>query len=194
LPFICYKKGLQRLVVTDHNTIAGALLARSLDPSTFIVGEEILTRQGELLAFFVKEPVPAGLSAFETIQLLRHQGAFISVSHPFDTLRKGHWDLSALSEIVPLIGAIEVFNSRCLSPHSNQQAADFAREHHLLTTVGSDAHSLHEVGASTLTLPEFDDSSSLTQALAHAVYNNHLSSPWVHFYSRYAAWKNRQRI
>jgi predicted metal-dependent phosphoesterase TrpH len=48
---ICQQKGIQRLVDTDHNSIEGALEARSLDLGRFIVGEEIMTTQGELLGF-----------------------------------------------------------------------------------------------------------------------------------------------
>ncbi len=80
------------MVVTDHNTIAGARAAQELDPELVIVGEEIKTTRGEILAFFVSEEVPAGLTPQETIARLKDQGAFISVSHPFDIYRGGHWD------------------------------------------------------------------------------------------------------
>ena len=112
----CQSKGLQRVVITDHNNIQGAVEANALDPHRFIVGEEIMTKQGELLGFFLKEQVPAGLSPMETIEILRSQGAFISVSHPFDAFRSGHWAPENLMNIVPYIDAIEVFNSRCLFP------------------------------------------------------------------------------
>ena len=39
----CKRKGLDRVVITDHNTIAGALHAQKLDPQRVIVGEEIMT-------------------------------------------------------------------------------------------------------------------------------------------------------
>ncbi len=56
----CSKKGINRLVITDHNTISGARQAFRLSPEMVIVGEEIMTRQGELLAAFVQEEIPAG--------------------------------------------------------------------------------------------------------------------------------------
>lgn len=188
---ICQKKNLQRLVITDHNTIEGALQAQIIDAHTFIAGEEVLTQQGELLGIFVKEPVPAGLPALETIHLLRHQGSFISVSHPFDRFRKGGWEVHDLLDILGYIDAIEVFNSRCLAPQDNLQAKDFARKYKLLGTVGSDAHSTGEIGAATLVLPEFDDPASLKQALSQAQSRLRLSPPWVHFYSRYASWRKK---
>src|SRR5574341_256822 len=115
----CRRKGIDRVVITDHNTIAGALLCQQIDPQRFIVGEEILTQAGELLAAYVQEEVPPGLEPKEAIRRLRDQGAFISVSHPFDTMRKGHWSLELLLEIAPLVDAIETFNARCYLPVYN---------------------------------------------------------------------------
>jgi predicted metal-dependent phosphoesterase TrpH len=188
----CQKKGIDRLVVTDHNAVVGAFLARDLDPSRFIVGEEIMTQQGELLAFFVQELVPAGLPAEEAIARLRSQEAFISVSHPFDLARSGHWQLDNLIKIVPDIDAVEIFNSRCISARSNTLAFNFSLKYHLMGTVGSDSHSLGEVGRSTLTLPDFHDAASLKSALMLAEPHARLSGPWVHFHSRYASWRKKK--
>jgi predicted metal-dependent phosphoesterase TrpH len=150
-----------------------------------------MTLQGKLIGIFVKENIPPGLPASKTIEIIRAQGAFISVAHPFDTYRKGHWDHNDLLDIVGYIDAIEVFNSRCLSPQFNQQAQDFAMQHKLLGTVGSDSHSLLEVGAASFIMPDFNDSSSLKQSLQTAQAQVKLSSPWVHFFSRYAAFRKR---
>jgi len=187
----CDHKGLQKLAITDHNTIFGALKAAELAPDRFIIGEEIMTQQGELLAFFLKEEVPDGLSAHQTLELLHAQGAFISVSHPFDALRQGHWREADLANILPGIDAIEMFNSRCLLPQYNMKAIIYAQQNHLLGTVGSDAHSLPEVGAATLTLPDFIDAASLKRALMLAEPHTHMSPPWVHFSSRYASCHKR---
>jgi predicted metal-dependent phosphoesterase TrpH len=189
----CRRKGIDRVVVTDHNTIAGAQHCRQIDPQRVIVGEEILTQDGELLAAFVQEEVPAGLEPREAIQRLRDQGAFISVSHPFDVMRKGHWSLPVLLEIAPLVDAIETFNARCYLPVFNTRAQQFAEKHGLLGTVGSDAHALFELGRATLRLPDFHDAASLKSYLPQAEQDVRRSSPWVHFASRWAAWvKKRQ--
>ncbi|MDY7042274.1 MAG: PHP domain-containing protein, partial [Chloroflexota bacterium] len=78
----CRRRGLDKIAVTDHNTIAGALALRELAPDLVIVGEEIKTSDGELIAFFVAEEIPAWLPLEETITRLRAQGAIIGVSHP----------------------------------------------------------------------------------------------------------------
>ena len=184
----CRKKDIDRIVVTDHNTTAGAFHAQKIDPHRVIVGEEILTQKGELLAAFVKEEIPAGLTPRETIDILRDQGAFISVSHPFDQMRKGHWQTSDLLEILPLVDAIETFNARCMSADFNRQAQDFAREHEVASTVGSDAHAAFEIGRAAMILPKFEDADSLKETLSQAQFETQLSSPLVHFTSRYAVW------
>jgi hypothetical protein len=185
----CQRKGLDRVVVTDHNTIQGALHAQKLDPQRLIVGEEIMTLEGELLAAYVSQEVPSGLPAEEAIAQLRRQNAFISVSHPFDVTRSGHWDLPDLLRILPLVDAIEIFNARCLLKEYNTQAQAFAREHNLPGTVGSDAHAAFELGRATLLLPDFQDAESLKAALPQAQAITRLSSPWVHFASVYAKWR-----
>lgn len=191
---ICLRRGIDRLVITDHNTISGARVAKELSPERIIVGEEIATTQGELLAIFVEEEVPSGLSPIEAISRLREQGAFISVSHPFDLVRSGHWELSDLLSIAPMVDAIEIFNSRCGRSIYNSRAQEFAQQHKLLGTAGSDAHSLIEIGRTTLELPTFTDAHGLRRSLKHARLQGILSPPWVHISSRYAVWRKSVEI
>jgi len=185
------RRGIDRVVVTDHNTIAGALAAQAIDPERVIVGEEIMTTEGELLAAFVQEEVPPGLSPEETIAPLRAQGAFISVSHPFDRMRSGHWTVESLRRILPLVDAIETFNARCMWPGFNRQAQRFAQAYGVPGTVGSDAHAVFELGRATLDLPPFHDAATLRAALPQARARLRLSAPWVHFTSRWAVWVKR---
>jgi hypothetical protein len=62
---------LDKVVINDHNTIAGAVVARTLDPELIIVGEEVMTTCGEILAFFVIREIPAGLSPLNPVNRLR---------------------------------------------------------------------------------------------------------------------------
>lgn len=184
----CRRKKLDRIIVTDHNTIAGALRARELDPERVIIGEEIMTTQGELLAAFVNDEIPAGLHPLEAIEKLRDQGAFISVSHPFDRWRKGHWDPEDLLAITPLVDAIETFNARCILPTFNEEAAEFALQNDLAGTVGSDAHAVMEIGKACMVLPDFKDATGLKAVIHRGEPYTDLSPPWIHFTSRYAVW------
>ena len=183
----CRRKGIDRVIITDHNTIEGAQTAQSLDPQLVIVGEEIMTTQGEILAAFVWEEIPKGLSPTETIQRLKDQGAFISVSHPFDELRAGGWQEADLLEILPHVDAIEVYNSRCMLPRFNRAARQFAERHNIAGTVGSDAHAAFELGRSLMLLQAFEGPVELREVIRRGVPRVRWSPPWFHLASRYAS-------
>ena len=181
------RKGIDRVIVTDHNSIAGAREAHGIDPEFVIVGEEIMTIKGEILAAFVKEEVPPGLTPLETINILKEQGAFISVSHPFDELRKGGWMENDLLEILPLVDAIEVYNSRCMLPRFNRRAELFAQKYNIAGTVGSDAHAAFEVGRSLLLLDQFTGPDEMRKVIRRGIPKVKWSPPWFHLTSRYAS-------
>jgi predicted metal-dependent phosphoesterase TrpH len=83
------ERGLTHLAITDHDRIDGALEARELAPQglTVIVGQEVKTTAGDLICLFLDEPIPAGLSAAETIAATRDQGGLVGIPHPFDRFR-----------------------------------------------------------------------------------------------------------
>jgi predicted metal-dependent phosphoesterase TrpH len=187
----CARKGIDRVIVTDHNGIDGALAARAVDPERIIVGEEILTAEGELLTAFVTSRIRPRRSARETIAALRDQGAFISVAHPFDHSRRGAWKEDDLLAIAPLVDAVEVFNSRCMSPAANRAALAFALHHDLAGTVGSDAHTAWELGRATLALPHFNNADELRAVIRQGQSRTRWSPPWIHLTSRYARLRKR---
>ena len=187
----CRRKGIDRVAITDHNTTAGGAYAQRLDPGRVIVGEEIMTQAGELLAFFVSQEVPPDLPPLEAICRLRDQCAFISVSHPYDQFRNGHWEEGDLLEILPLVDAIETFNARCMRAEFNRQAGALASQRGIPGTAGSDAHAAFEIGRAAMLLPDFYDAESLRRALPQGQLDARLSSPFVHFTSRYAVWKKQ---
>jgi len=193
LVYHCQRKGIDRVIITDHNTIRGAQEAYQIEPGRVIIGEEIMTRSGEILAAFVQEEVPAGMTARETIHLLRQQNAFISISHPFDVFRGGHWNTNELEDILPLVDAIETFNARCWSNRYNQLAQAFAQQHQIPGTVGSDAHTWIELGRATLLLPDFNNADDLRRVIGAGKPQVRLSGGWVHLASRYASWRKQYR-
>jgi predicted metal-dependent phosphoesterase TrpH len=91
------------------------------------------------------------------------------------------------------VDAIETFNARCMSAKSNTRAQEFAAEHHLLGTAGSDAHTAFELGRAAMLLPDFTDARSMKTILPQVRFETRLSSPLVHFTSRYATWNKKLR-
>ena len=187
---VARRKGIDKLFVTDHNHTGVAKQMQQNYPDSVMVGEEVFTTRGELLAYFIKKRIPGGLEPPEAIRLLKNQGAFISVSHPYDRQRSG-WEEKDLLDILPDVDALEVFNSRCLSNKMNDSAAALAKEKHLLRTAGSDAHIYFEIGASVVHLQDFNDAEGLRKSLESAVLETRLSPPWVRFGSRWAAMLKR---
>ncbi len=188
---LCQERGIDRIAITDHNTADGALAMQKFAPDLVIVGEEIMTTQGEILAYFVQESVPEGLSPDETIHRLREQGAVISVSHPFDQLRKGAWREEELLKIIDRVDAIEVFNARCMIPSDNDRAIAFAQQHNLMGTAGSDAHTALEYGRAMTRMRPFEGASDFLVSLREAEYVKRLSPFYVHFGSRAARWSKK---
>ena len=176
---LAHERVIDRLAITDHNTIRGALKAKEMDPELVIIGEEIMTPKGELIAYFLTEEVPAHLSPTETVERLRKQDAFISIPHPFDLLRHS-WHMQDLLDILPMVDAIEVFNSRCLSAGINERARTFAENHDIPGTVGSDAHSLGELGLATMLLPPFLTAEDLRKVIRQGEVRTRLLSPLDH--------------
>ncbi len=164
----CDRKGITKIAVTDHDRIDGAMQAAAWWPERIIPGLEIMTNRGELLAYYIRENVPAGISPMETILALKAQGALISVSHPFDRWRNGGWKIPYLLEILPWLDAIEGFNAHCFTDKPNRQATLFSQIHHLAVTAGSDAHQLFEVGSAGLTLSDFNSPQELRRSLGSA--------------------------
>jgi predicted metal-dependent phosphoesterase TrpH len=183
----CRRKGIDRVAITDHNAIEGALAAKKIAPELVIVGEEIKTDCGEIIAYYLKELVPPYLPVREAITRVREQGAVVGVSHPCDRYRREAMGADRLLPIIDLVDALEVFNARCIAPGDNDCARSMAQEHGKLMFAGSDAHTTYELGRATVRMPPFDDSpQSFLASLAKAEIHARLSSPLVHFASTYA--------
>ena len=188
---LCQQRGVDKIAITDHNTADGALAFKKIAPELVIVGEEIFTTKGELLAYFVKETVPPGLTPQETIERLRDQGAVISVSHPFDMNRRGAWRQDNLDQIIDQVDAIETFNARCLTAGENDRALHYATENQLIGTVGSDAHTPGEYGRATLRMAPFTNADEFRASLASAQSDTRRSPFHVHFSSIFAKWSRK---
>jgi predicted metal-dependent phosphoesterase TrpH len=148
-------RGLTHLIVTDHDRIDGALRARDMAPDglTVIVGEEVRTTGGDLIAAFLETPIRAGMSITDTIAAIRAQGGLIGVPHPFDRLRGSILARpdGTTPAFVGSVDWIEVHNARLVGK-GNERAAEYAAEHGLPGVAASDAHTVLEVGVAYSTM------------------------------------------
>jgi PHP-associated len=84
------------------------------------------------------------------------------------------------------VDAIEVYNSRCMLPRFNREAAQFARRLGLVGTVGSDAHAAFELGRALMMLELFEGPEGMRNAIRTGKQKVRWSPPWYHLVSRYA--------
>ena len=180
-------RGLDRIAVTDHNEIEGALRARDIDPDLVIVGEEVKTAEGvDVTGLFISEKIPKGTPAVETARAIREQGGLVYVPHPFAG-GKGLGE-EVLAALEPHVDIVEIFNARIHKPALNERARRWAGQRHLPGGAGSDAHTLREIGRGVIEVPEHEGQTGLLEALRrgrvvgrYSSYLVHLSSSWAKF-------------
>ena len=144
---------LRVIAITDHNTIEGALFAKSLEDMydfEVVVGEEISSKSGHVIGLFLEEHIPAGLSVAETISRISQQGGVAMIPHPFSNQGVfGPFGVNAFGSAINDLAfhALEVYNSMPLLVYANKVAAKmFAGGQGIAATGGSDAHVLQGIG------------------------------------------------
>ena len=157
---------LDRIAVTDHHTLDGALRARDIDPERIIVGEEITTRCGiDVIGLFLTKRIAPRLPLERVVEEIRAQSGVVYLPHPFAYL------VSARQRAVrafPLADIIEVWNSRAFYGPWNRRAMAMARERGLPEAAGSDGHFSFELGRAMTVLPSFHDAATLRLAAREA--------------------------
>ena len=184
------ERGIDVIAVTDHNTVRGGLVCAELAAKEYpevrvIVGEEVKTRDGEVLGLFLTEDIPRDLTAGETIQRIHEQGGVAGAPHPFDPYRSGLKE-DGMAAVLDLVDFIEGLNARMISEAHNEQARRYAAENDLPMTAASDAHSSREVGRAYAIMPRFETPEQFLSAVWQSKLEGRLSSPFIHLISRYA--------
>jgi predicted metal-dependent phosphoesterase TrpH len=160
---------LDVVCITDHNVTAAAVAAveRGIG-ARVIVGEEIRTRDGDVIGLFLTERIPYVLPLAEVTALIRAQGGLIYLPHPFDPGRSSLGPVAEQLCADGLADVIEVFNAKISDQSLNEQAAQLAARFGLPGGAGSDAHDPDGVGAAYLEMPDFDGPQEFLAALAQA--------------------------
>lgn len=155
---------LDLIAITDHDAIDGALEAQELAIKgnyrvQVIVGMEITTRDGHLLALDIRRPIRMLLDMETTIALVHEQGGFCLIPHPL-----AWFSLGARQSLINRLtqgpagpstpDGLEVFNP------SYAGRVVFAKVYelnetrwHLARCAGSDSHALHTIGSAYTIFP-----------------------------------------
>jgi predicted metal-dependent phosphoesterase TrpH len=148
---------LDLIAITDHERIDGALRARELHAAgdysfCLVVGEEVTTRRGHVLALFVEERIPALRPLRETLERIHDQGGIAIAAHPLAPLTPSLGRRSLRASVAATdprhrLDAIELMNPS-EAGRSRRLERERLNEAHLdLPAVGnSDAHVVEGIG------------------------------------------------
>jgi predicted metal-dependent phosphoesterase TrpH len=149
--------------IADHERVDAALAARAIArardlPFEVVVGEEVSTRGGHLLALFLEEPIPPLKSLRESIALVHEQGGLAIPAHPLFPypMCAQAWALRRLlASPDPRVrpDGVEAFNPTTFGRPVHRRVVAFAEEHHLAVVGNSDAHEAGSVGTGWTTFP-----------------------------------------
>lgn len=176
-------------MVCDHNTTRGSeevfRRIRGFDPDIPLIrAEEISTTEGEVIGAFLTEEISPGLSAGETVDQIKDQGALAIVPHPFCTFRASAIDRHALDETIDRVDLIEGYNARNTLPEANHAAQTYARAHKKILSAGSDAHLPFELCRTFVELEPFDGPDDFLSHLRKGTVHFKATNPAVHQVSR----------
>ena len=161
----CRSLGLDPVVLTDHDTIDGALALQQKGIAV-IAGQEITTTDGELIGLFLNQAIPAGLTAEEAAAAIKAQGGLVYLEHPYDSRRRRLKE-EAIEKIADSIDVVEVWNGRARAA-DNKRAADLRAALGAAPGAGSDAHRPEDIGRAYVELAPFNDAQEFLANLRKA--------------------------
>ena len=152
---------LDVIAVTDHDTIEGALraadYAAGFSKLDVVIGEEVSSRDGHIVALYVERRIRPGMSAAATVHAIHEQGGLAVAVHPFwrtqRRIRNGRvhgvgWLAAELD-----FDAVEVENATPGFYVFNQLARRLNMGLGSAELGGSDAHILDAVGRAFTMFP-----------------------------------------
>lgn len=172
----CKEKGINCIAITDHGTAEGAIQMAKIAPFKVVIGEEILTPNGEIMGLFLKETIPSGISVEEAVAKIKAQGGLVCLPHPFDPLRGLRMDKEKLAKLAGQADIIEVFNARGPFPGPVKKAYALAQKYGKSPSAGSDAHYTYELGHTYIEMPDFTSKEEFLLALKQGVIRKRRAS------------------
>lgn len=145
------KRKLDVIAITDHHTFQGFMEAEKIAPQfgvKLIKGEEIKTKQGDLIALFIDELIKPRRDILETIREVHQQGGLAIVPHPFSFWQRSV-SFKTLIKIYQELDGLEVFNNSrwWLNPTSQRRLIGLNQQNLNLAEIGSsDAHIKDQIG------------------------------------------------
>lgn len=154
---------LDVIAITDHERIDAAVAARAVAwdlgmRCEVVVGEEVTTLGGHLLALWIDQPIRSFRSLRSTIAAVHDQGGIAIPAHPlvpYPLCAQGFVLRRLLADPDPRFhfDAIEAFNPTALGKPFHNRVVRFAHELGIPTVGSSDAHAAAAIGVGWTTFP-----------------------------------------
>src|SRR5579864_1937966 len=156
LDHVEHHTSLDVIAITDHDVIESSLRARDLWMKgsyrfDYVVGQEISTNEGHLLALFIEKRIPPHFSMERSIDLVHEQGGLAIVAHPLNRIFRHSCQREVLDRIYAnpdvWLDGMETWNASFCGIRANRIAMRVNREVYGWAEVGnSDAHTLGSIG------------------------------------------------
>jgi predicted metal-dependent phosphoesterase TrpH len=148
---------LDVIAITDHERIDAAVAGRAIardrgSPFEVVVGEEVTTLGGHLLALYIERPIRPYRTLRTTIADIHDAGGLAIPAHPlvpYPLCAQG-WVLRRLlddPDVAVHPDALETFNPTALGRPWHDRVVRFAERHGLPGVGNSDAHALAAIGS-----------------------------------------------
>jgi hypothetical protein len=158
IEYVDEKTDLSVIAVTDHDDLAGGLMAREHWARgrfrvEVVAGVELTTLEGHLLALFMEEPVPSLKPLAPTLEAVHRQGGLCVIPHPMNWLTRSIGE-KTIEKVMRERGSGLYFDAIQLAgkgPGASVGMGNARRlnreRYHLPEVGGSDAHFLPAVGS-----------------------------------------------
>lgn len=151
------KLKIDYVAVTEHNNLEGAIQFKEYCNQrggllNVILGEEIMTTEGEIIGLYLTHEIKPFMTPEETVNEIKKQGGIVYVPHPYDlkryttVLRE-----DAIRRLSTQIDCIECHNGRNISREYDFRQNEIADKYKIKKVIGSDAHTIFEVGRNYMT-------------------------------------------
>lgn len=170
---------LDCVAITDHNETRFAKVMHEKLGDKVIVGEEITTKDGEMIGLFLQRTVQPGMSAKETAAAIHVQGGIVYIPHPFETMRKGI-QRNILEEIKADIDILEVFNARGRGREKIEKMESFAEWFHIAEAASSDAHCRSGIGSAYSVVEKLPKKGTVKKLLKKGTLHKEYAPLWTY--------------
>jgi predicted metal-dependent phosphoesterase TrpH len=157
---------LDVIAISDHERIDAALAARAMARdrglrAEVVIGEEVTTLGGHLLALYIDRPIRPFRSLRTSILAVHEAGGLAIPAHPLVPLplcAQGWMLRRLLDDPDPAArpDGLETFNPTSLGKPWHRRVVRFADDHGLAHLGNSDAHALEAIGSGWTTFPGHD--------------------------------------